>query len=78
MIDGVMEMPKAYAAEMVADWLGSSYVYTGSWDMEEWLNKNFYSGKIILHHNTKKFVETLLILIRKADTFKDVKVEVER
>ena len=33
-------MPEAYVREMVADWMGASRAYTGSWDMTDWLDKN--------------------------------------
>lgn len=32
-----LAMPSTYIREMVADWLGASRAYTGSWDMTEWL-----------------------------------------
>lgn len=55
---GVMEMPEHYALEMVADWMGASYVYTGSWDMTDWLKKNQH--KVILHSRTTEFVRSVL------------------
>lgn len=54
----VLKMPKEYALEMVADWMGSSYVYTGSWDMTDWLDKNH--SKITLHPETSHYVGTIL------------------
>lgn len=56
--DGVMEMPFPYVLEMVADWMGSSMTYTGSWDMTEWLTKNM--GRIRLHSRTAREVRYLL------------------
>lgn len=50
LVDGIMMMPHRYVKEMVADWLGSSKAYTGSWDMRDWLNKNL--PKIKLHPQT--------------------------
>jgi len=44
---GVMEMPAIYVREMVADWMGASRVYTGSWDMTAWLATNL--PKVRLH-----------------------------
>lgn len=38
--NGKLPMPETYVREMVADWMGASRVYTGSWDMTEWLKKN--------------------------------------
>lgn len=52
--NGALEMPENYALEMVSDWLGSSFCYTGSWNMSVWLEKNL--PEIILHPNTAKFV----------------------
>jgi len=54
-----LEMPEIYATEMIADWLGASMAYTGSWDMTEWLKNNF--SNLILHTNTRKFVIKTLI-----------------
>lgn len=56
--NGVMEMPQHYALEMIADWMGASYIYTGSWDMSEWLSKNM--GKIRLHSKTADYVLNVL------------------
>lgn len=55
---GVVEMPQKYALEMIADWMGASMADTGSWDMTEWLQKNF--NKIRLHSNTLIFVRDKL------------------
>ncbi len=55
---GVMEMPKEFALEMVADWMGASMAYTESWDMEEWLQKNFYN--VVLHSATRTYVLEIL------------------
>ena len=45
--NGVVRMPDEYCLEMIADWLGASKAYTGSWDMTDWLFKNF--GRVQLH-----------------------------
>lgn len=55
---GVMEMPREYALEMVADWMGSSMAYTGSWDMTGWLTQNM--GRIRLHTRTVQAVREVL------------------
>lgn len=55
---GVMEMPRQYALEMVADWMGSSMAYTGSWDMTKWLTENM--GRIRLHSKTARAVREVL------------------
>lgn len=54
----VLRMPDEYALEMIADWMGSSYTYTRSWDMTAWLDKNH--GKITLHRETSHYVSTIL------------------
>lgn len=53
-----LPMPPLYAREMVADWLGASKAYTGSWDMTKWLRQNM--GRIWLHPETAEFVRGLL------------------
>lgn len=64
--NGVVEMPQQYALEMIADWMGASYAYTGSWDMQEWLFKNI--PKIILHSNTAEYVRQTLDTMGYCDT----------
>ncbi len=44
---GAVRMPVPYIREMVADWMGASKTYTGTWDMTDWLNKNL--PRIRLH-----------------------------
>lgn len=56
--DGALPIPEHYALEMVADWLGSSKTYTGTWDMEDWLLENI--PKIKLHTETAVVVSTIL------------------
>ena len=62
---GVMEMPERYALEMVADWMGSSMAYTGSWDMTKWLADNM--GRIRLHSKTAANVRHVLDMLGYAD-----------
>lgn len=47
-------MPDNFALEMIADWLGASKAYTGSWDISPWIEKT--KGKILLHPDTARFV----------------------
>lgn len=63
--NGVMIMPSAYALEMIADWMGASMAYTGSWDMAEWLYKNM--PNIRLHSFTAKYVREVLDMLGYAD-----------
>lgn len=51
---GVMKMPEHYALEMIADWMGASKAYTGSFDMTDWLYKNM--PKILVHSETARFL----------------------
>ena len=40
-VKGKIPMPEKYIKEMVADWMGASKTYTGSWNMCTWLNDNY-------------------------------------
>ena len=50
-VNGCMAMPENYVREMVSDWLGASFSYTGSWDMTQWLAKNL--PRLQLHPLTR-------------------------
>jgi hypothetical protein len=63
--NGTVYMPPAYALEMVADWMGASMSYTGSWDMADWLQKNM--SKIKLHSRTAAYVRGILDNLGYAD-----------
>jgi hypothetical protein len=52
--NGIVEMPRDYCLEMIADWLGSSMAYTNSWDITDWLYKNL--GHVKLHSKSLRFV----------------------
>lgn len=56
--DTVLEMPEVFVREMVADWMGSSKAYTGSFDMEDWLKKNFNKKK--LHPKSRTYAVSVL------------------
>ena len=45
------EMPEKYVREMVADWMGASKTYTGSWDMYEYLESSLPTFR--LHSGTR-------------------------
>ncbi len=64
--NGVAKMPTKYALEMIADWHGSSYSYTGEWDIQKWLWENM--PRITLHSETADFVRGQLDLLGYADT----------
>ncbi len=55
---GAVPMPHKYIREMVADWMGAGYAYTGSWDMTEWLTENL--PRIRLHSQTAREVAEIL------------------
>ena len=54
----VLPMPETYVREMVADWLGASRAYTGSWNMSQWLGANGH--KMLLHPETESLVWEIL------------------
>lgn len=54
----VLEMPENFALEMIADWMGASKTYTGSWDMSDWLIDNLAS--IIVHAATADYLRDVL------------------
>lgn len=65
-INGVMPMPEVCVREMVADWMGASFAYTGSWDMSDWLNSHYAdpaNKRVVLHPETDKLVWDILFSI---------------
>jgi hypothetical protein len=54
----VLSIPENYALEMVADWMSASMCYTGSSDMNIWLNTN--ASRILLHSKTFDYVNSVL------------------
>jgi hypothetical protein len=54
----LLEMPKKYVLEMVADWMGAGKAITGRWEVKEWYAKN--KLKIMLNPKTRKQVETII------------------
>lgn len=63
--NGVVEMPEEYALEMIADWMGSSKAYTGSWDMTDWLQE--HKHKIRVHRKTSESLQRELGKLGYAD-----------
>jgi hypothetical protein len=55
-----LPMPETYCREMVADWMGASMAYTGSWDMSEWLAKQFPEIAKKMHSDSIKTVTSIL------------------
>lgn len=62
---GMIEMPPNFVLEMIADWLGASRAYTGSWDLKDWLWKNM--PKVRVHSNTAEYVRQTLAGLGYAD-----------
>ena len=58
MENGILEMPEEYALEMIADWMGASKTYTGSWDMAAWLKTNM--PRISVHSKTALYLRQVL------------------
>ena len=63
--NGAVPMPEVCVREMVADWMGASMAYMGSWDMSDWLNdhldwQNPERSKIKLHSETRDLLFRLL------------------
>ena len=56
--DGTMPMPERFVLEMVADWMGASKSYTGSWDMGIWLIENI--KRITLHPYSTESLRRIL------------------
>ena len=54
-------MPETYIREMIADWMGASKAYTGSWDMGEWLTSNWKNLSQNMHYQTENRLHSLLI-----------------
>lgn len=54
----VLPMPKKYAREMVADWMGAGRAINGRWEVKEWYKNK--KDAIILHEDTRKLVEDIL------------------
>ena len=54
----VLEMPKKYRKEMLADWIGAGMAITGKRDIKGWYEKNKFN--IILHQNTRKWIDDMI------------------
>lgn len=54
----LLPMPETYVREMIADMMGSSKGYTGSWDIAEWLNQN--GPDMHLHDDTITFIDKVM------------------
>lgn len=68
--NGCVVMPMHYALEMVADWMGASMAYTGSWDMTNWLRENI--PRIRVHSETAAYLRQVLGSIGYVDVVSTV------
>lgn len=57
-VNSCLPMPEQYVREMVADWMGASMAYTGSWAIDEWCMKNVPNMK--LHPATHQLLGIVL------------------
>ena len=53
-----LAMPEIYVREMIADCLGASRAYTGSWDIAAWLNE--HGSAWPLHDETVKLIAVVM------------------
>ena len=60
-VNGNLPMPETYVREMVADWMGASKTYTGSWNMSAWLSNNGWRMDPNMHEDTVAIVHKVLI-----------------
>ena len=63
--NGCVFMPNHFALEMIADWMGASMAYTGSWDMRDWLWKNIPTIRV--HSKTAAYLRDELNAMGYAD-----------
>lgn len=61
-----LEMPKPYAIEMIADWWSFSWQLGDKTEILRWYDEN--KDKMLLHPNTRTFVEKILDFIRDNHT----------
>ena len=62
-----LNMWGTYVYEMVADWLGASYAYTGSFDMTVWLEENLEKHKRLMSSWTWFTTSNLLVQLGYKD-----------
>lgn len=66
--DGIVEMPEHFSLEMIADWMGASRAYTGSWNMSDWLIEHI--PKIKVHSKTARYLGSILKELGYTDIIK--------
>lgn len=55
-----LRMPNTFVREMVADWMGASMAYTGSWDMTEWIDSNLEKHISYMHPTSAEYLRYVL------------------
>jgi hypothetical protein len=55
-----LRMPDTYVREMVADMMGASKAYTGSWDMQNWINENLHRLNRKMHYKSVDYLWDVL------------------
>lgn len=55
-----LRMPDTFVREMVADMMGASMAYTGSWDMTDWLDDNLASHMYLMHPDSSDLLLEIL------------------
>jgi hypothetical protein len=53
-------MPDTFVREMVADMMGASMAYTGSWNMTDWLSHNFERHIALMHPDSVAYLRKVL------------------
>lgn len=53
-----LSIPNKYLYEMVVDWFAAGRSYNGSWDIQDWVNREF--SKMILHEDSISKLEGIL------------------
>lgn len=56
-----LRIPDTFVREHVADMMGASRGYTGSWDMTEWLDKNIHKIFIRMHAESEVYLKQILV-----------------
>lgn len=70
-----LEMPVEYVIEMICDWWSFSFRAGNLYEIFEWYDN--HKDYMILHKNTKKFVETILAKIKNDLDAEQKKIEEE-
>jgi len=53
-----LPMPDVFIKEMVIDWIGAGREYEGSWNIQEWVDKNY--RKLSIHPDSLEKLKSIL------------------